>query len=67
MTHSDRIRIATRGNGHVLDISGEVQRIVAGAGLHSGIAVVFVVGSTAGITTTEAEPGLLNPRSEGVL
>ncbi len=60
MTHSDRIRIATRGNGHVLDISGEVQRIVAGAGLHSGIAVVFVVGSTAGITTTEAEPGLLN-------
>lgn len=59
MTHTARLRIATRGNGHVVDINDQVAEIVAEARVSSGIACVFVVGSTAAITTTEAEPGLL--------
>lgn len=59
MTHADRFRVNTHGNTHVLDITDEVNRIVADSGVREGILVVFVVGSTAGITTTEAEPGLL--------
>lgn len=60
MTHTGRFQVATRGNTHVIDITDEVQRAVAGSGIRDGILVVFVVGSTASITTTEAEPGLLN-------
>ncbi|MEW6251495.1 MAG: secondary thiamine-phosphate synthase enzyme YjbQ [Planctomycetota bacterium] len=59
MVHSSRIQVATRGNTHVLDITEDVARAVQAAGVQDGVAVVFVIGSTAGITTTEAEPGLL--------
>ena len=60
MTHSGRFRVATHGDTHVLDITDDVNRVLAASGARSGILVVFAVGSTTGITTTEAEPGLLN-------
>jgi len=60
MTHTGRLHVATRGHTEVLDITEGVARVVAESGVQSGIAAVFVIGSTAGITTTEAEPGLLN-------
>lgn len=59
MTHTGRIQVSTRGDTEVLDINAQVARIVADSGVRNGIACVFVVGSTAAITTTEAEPGLL--------
>lgn len=59
MTYTDRIQLSTRGDTHVVDIQDEVTRVLADSGVRDGILVVFVVGSTAGITTTEAEPGLL--------
>ncbi|HPM22404.1 MAG TPA: secondary thiamine-phosphate synthase enzyme YjbQ [Phycisphaerae bacterium] len=59
MTHAGRFQVRTQGHTEVLDITGEVARAVAASGIRQGLLVVFVVGSTAGITTTEAEPGLL--------
>jgi secondary thiamine-phosphate synthase enzyme len=59
VTHASRIEVATRGNAHVIDITDEVNQVIGKAGVRDGIVVVFAVGSTAGITTTEAEPGLL--------
>ena len=59
MTHTARFQVSTHGNTHVVDITDPVAAVVAQSGIHAGILVVFVVGSTAGITTTEAEPGLL--------
>jgi len=60
MTHTGRLHLATQGHTQVLDITDGVARVVAESGVRNGVAVVFVIGSTAGITTTEAEPGLLN-------
>ncbi len=59
MTHTSRFQVATQGHTEVLDITPQVTRAAADAGIRQGVLVVFVVGSTAGITTTEAEPGLL--------
>ena len=59
MTFSDRFEVQTRGNAHVIDITEPVSRIAATSELREGILVVFVIGSTGAITTTEAEPGLL--------
>ncbi len=59
MTYADRFQVSTHGNTHVVDITEQVSRVVAASGISQGILVVFVVGSTAGITTTEAEPGLM--------
>ncbi len=50
--------IDTRGGSEVLDLTARVVQAVEQAGLREGVATVFVVGSTAAITTTEFEPGL---------
>jgi secondary thiamine-phosphate synthase enzyme len=59
MTHGGRLQVSTRGDSQVIDVTPQVQRVVSEGGVRNGIACVLVVGSTAGITTTEAEPGLL--------
>jgi secondary thiamine-phosphate synthase enzyme len=59
MVHTGRIALETRGHTDVQDITPAVAAIVQESGVRTGLAVVFVIGSTAGITTTEAEPGLL--------
>jgi secondary thiamine-phosphate synthase enzyme len=52
-----RHTVATRGQGHAQDITSIVAGAVGTSGCRAGIATVFVVGSTAGITTIEFEPG----------
>lgn len=55
-----RFRVDTKGDNQVLNITDRVVGFVESGRVESGIATVFVVGSTAGITTTEFEPGLVN-------
>lgn len=59
MVVSGKIGVRTRGDGDVVDITGEIGRAITGSGLKSGIVTVFVPGSTAGLTTVEYEPGLV--------
>ena len=51
--------INTRGNTDIIDITDKVQSQINSAGFTEGNVLVFVGGSTAGITTIEYEPGLL--------
>lgn len=51
--------LSTQGHTDILDVTNRVQEVVSGSGLQEGQATVFVVGSTAGITTVEYEPGLV--------
>ncbi len=60
MVKTQQIQVETHGNTHVIDITGQVAAAVAGSGLAAGVVTLFHVGSTAGITTTEYEPGLVN-------
>ncbi len=55
-----RIALKTRGDGDVIDITPEVARGISDSGISDGIATVFVVGSTAGITTIEHEDRLVS-------
>ena len=59
-TAMDSLRIGTRAKDEVADITDDVQRIVSASKISSGIACVFVAGSTAGVTTVEHEPGLVS-------
>ncbi len=52
------LEVDTRANHHVVDITGLVAAKVAESGVQNGTVCVFNVGSTAGITTVEYEPGL---------
>jgi len=55
----EELHIPTRGEGEMHDLTGRVAELVRKAGVTEGVALVFVPGSTAGITTIEYEPGLL--------
>ncbi len=54
------IEVSTKGNNEVLDITHQASKAVGESGVSAGTATLFVVGSTASITTTEYEPGLVN-------
>lgn len=60
MVKTERLQIHTHGNNHVINITESVVELIRGCDLAAGVATLFVVGSTAGLTTTEYEPGLAN-------
>ncbi len=55
--HSGRLRFSTRGDGDVIDLTEGVESVVRSSGVETGVASVFVPGSTAAVTTMEFEPG----------
>ena len=55
--HTAELRLATEGDSDVIDITADVQRVVAEGRIDDGLVTAFVRGSTAAITTMEFEPG----------
>ena len=55
--HSGELRLSTRGDNDVIDITTEVERVVGEGPVSDGLATAFVRGSTAAVTTMEYEPG----------
>jgi len=59
MVATHRRSVATRGQGDAHDLTDVVAHIVADSRIASGIATVFIAGSTAAVTTIEFEPGAI--------
>jgi secondary thiamine-phosphate synthase enzyme len=55
--HTGDLRLSTQGDGDIIDITADVQRVVADGPVDDGVVTAFVRGSTAAITTMEFEPG----------
>lgn len=49
--------VATEGFTDIVDVTTQVREACTRSGVEEGIAALFVVGSTAGLTTIEYEPG----------
>jgi len=60
IAQAHEVRVSTRGNDHILDVTPQLRDIVFGAGVTTGQLTVMVVGSTAALTTLEFEPGLVD-------
>ncbi len=60
MVKTEKIEVRTKGNCDVVNITEQVGEVVSKSGVSEATVTVFNVGSTAGITTTEYEPGLVN-------
>jgi secondary thiamine-phosphate synthase enzyme len=56
--YNSEINIKSKGENDIIDITEHVQKVVSESKLKEGICLVFVPGSTGGITTIEYEPGL---------
>ncbi len=61
---TDAIEISTKGRTDIIDITGDVERLLQKSELREGQLTVFISGSTAGVTTIEFEPGLLKDLKE---
>jgi secondary thiamine-phosphate synthase enzyme len=55
--HSGELKLSTRGDTDVIDITAEVERVVGEGPVGDGLVTAFVRGSTAAVTTMEYEPG----------
>jgi secondary thiamine-phosphate synthase enzyme len=55
--HGGLLRLRTPGDGHIVDITEGVARVVQTAGVDRGLVSVFATGSTVAVTTMEHEPG----------
>jgi secondary thiamine-phosphate synthase enzyme len=64
MVHGNTISVRSRGFSDIHDITAQVQDIVNDSGTQSGIASIFVAGSTASISTIEFEPALVEDMKE---
>jgi secondary thiamine-phosphate synthase enzyme len=60
------ISLKTSGKDDIHDITQQVQEQVSKSKIREGIACVFVVGSTAAVTTVEYEPGLVKDLQEAM-
>ena len=55
-----KIRLQSKGECDIIDITPQVEKQVAEAGMNRGTVTLFVSGSTAGISTIEFESGVLS-------
>jgi secondary thiamine-phosphate synthase enzyme len=60
MVATQNFQISTKGQGDVRDVTRQVADAVSRSGMRSGVVTVFVVGSTAGMTTIEFEAGAID-------
>ncbi len=60
MVVTKRISLQSKGECDIIDITPQVEKQVAEAGINSGTVTLFVTGSTAGISTIEFESGVLS-------
>ncbi|MEX0568438.1 MAG: secondary thiamine-phosphate synthase enzyme YjbQ [Candidatus Njordarchaeota archaeon] len=64
--YSETIKIKTKGENDIVDLSDKVRDIVKKSGIKNGLVNVFVPGSTGAITTMEYEPGLKRDLTEAL-
>ncbi len=55
--HTTEVRVSTRGDADILDLTAALHEAIAASGVTEGQASAFVRGSTAAVTTMEYEPG----------
>jgi secondary thiamine-phosphate synthase enzyme len=60
MVRTVRLPLSTSGQGDAHDITTKVAEALKESRLNSGVATVFVTGSTAAVTTIEFEPGAVS-------
>jgi secondary thiamine-phosphate synthase enzyme len=60
MVFRTTIQVETHGEGEIVNLTPRVEQAITASGVQEGIASIFIVGSTAAITTIEYEPGVLS-------
>ncbi|NLA39367.1 MAG: YjbQ family protein [Methanomicrobiales archaeon] len=60
MVYRTTIHVDTHGEGEIVNLTPRVEQAITASGVREGLVNIFVMGSTAAITTIEYEPGVLS-------
>ncbi|MGD2106693.1 MAG: secondary thiamine-phosphate synthase enzyme YjbQ [Nitrosopumilaceae archaeon] len=60
MVSTKIIKIQSKGENDMIDLTEKISNLVAKSGITNGNATIFVSGSTGSVTTIEFEPGLIH-------
>ena len=60
MVFRTTIQVETHGEGEIVNLTPRVEQAITASGVREGLASIFIVGSTAAITTIGYEPGILS-------
>jgi len=58
------IQFSTKGQNDLIDLTKDLKAALTESGIQEGQMTIFVIGSTAGISTIEYEPGLIKDMKE---
>jgi secondary thiamine-phosphate synthase enzyme len=61
---TEYIKLSTKGNIDIIDITDELQKILIQSKVNDGILIVFVPGATGAVATIECEEGLIKDTKE---
>lgn len=64
MVYGKEFTVSTKGFSQILDVTGNVKRVIQDSGMRDGLANVFVIGSTASISTIEFDPALVQDMAD---
>jgi len=64
--YSTELRITTRREGELVDLTNQVSEAVKDSGVSEGMCLLFVPGSTGALSTVEYEPGLMQDIPEAL-
>ena len=59
MIINETMSLQTKGHGDTIDVTSKIAQLVSRSKLKNGVITIFVTGSTAGVTTIEFEPNLV--------
>jgi secondary thiamine-phosphate synthase enzyme len=59
-----KIKVSTQGHYDFIDITAQVAEVVKESNVREGVAIIFIPGSTAAVTTMEYEKGLIKDLKE---
>ncbi|MBI1912183.1 MAG: YjbQ family protein [Deltaproteobacteria bacterium] len=66
MNYSSYIDISAKGFSDVIDITQKVEAVLRESGVRDGLITVFVIGSTASISTIEYEKGVIQDLKDAI-
>jgi len=64
MNYQEELKLSTKGYCDLIKITSKIKKVISNSGIKEGLVLVFVTGSTAGITTIEFEPNLVKDFKE---
>ena len=60
------LQVKTSGSTDIIDISGQVEKIVSRSSFSDGLVHLFIAGATAALTTIESESGVIHDLKKAI-